>query len=157
MLVRPAENSFRSGMEALSSGQTREALVYFEAAVELERRFGAARPQARYLSYYGLCLGIESGRLREGVAFCREATTIESFNADLWWNLGRVLLAADRRREAHQAFRKGLRQQSGHPGILREMERMGIRRQPAIPFLSRANFLNVILGRLTRNGAARTA
>jgi len=152
MLVRPAEESFRRGVEALESGKGLQAMALFEAAIELERRYGVDRPQARYLSYYGLCLGTEGGRHREGVRFCREATQLEFYNPDLYLNLGRVLLGAGDRRAAYAALADGYRLQPGHPAIVREMKRMGLRRRPPIPFLSRTNPLNVLIGRITRGG-----
>jgi tetratricopeptide (TPR) repeat protein len=153
MLVRAAEDSFRRGLEALHAGRGIEALALFEAALELEKKLGQGRPQARYLSYYGLCLAREGGNLQEGIKFCREAITLEFFNADLFWNLGRALLAAGRKKEAHLTFLKGLRLQRGHSGITSELLRLGIRRKPVLPFLSRSNPLNVVLGRLFRSGS----
>ncbi len=157
MLIRPAEDSFRKGLEALAAGRGLEALARFEAAVELERRHRAARPQARYLSFYGLCLGYEASRHDEGVRFCREALSLEFYNADLSWNLGRVLLLAGKRREAHEALQKGLSVQPGHAGILRELGRMGARRRPVLQFLSRNHPVNVLLGRLTYDTPASRA
>jgi tetratricopeptide (TPR) repeat protein len=149
MLVRPAEDSFVRGIEALQRGRGIEALALFEAAVVIERRQRVATPQARYLSFYGLCLGLEARRVAEGIRLCREALEMEFFNADLCWNLGRLLVAAGERGEAYLAFEKGLGLQSGHPGILRELRRLGKRRRPKVVFLARSNPVNVILGRLT--------
>jgi len=148
MLVRVAEDSFERGKGALERGRGREALAYFEAAIELEKRYGVAQPQARYLSHYGLCLGTTTPRKYEGVQFCREAATLENYNPDLHWNLGRALLAANRRREAYEALKRGLRVQADHAGIIGELRRMGLRKRPPIAFLPRANPLNVFLGRL---------
>lgn len=150
MLVNAAEKRFRRGMEALESSRGIEALALFEAAIEIERRLGSGRPQARYLSYYGLCLALESGRMREGAEFCRQAIALEFYNPELYLNLSRVMLAAGRRRDAHDALRKGLALQPGHPGIHRELARMGVRRRPILRFLSRAHPVNVLLGRLFR-------
>jgi predicted Zn-dependent protease len=127
-----------------------EALALFEAALELERRLGVRTPQARYLSYYGLSLATEGGRSREGAELCRQAIALEFFNADLCLNYGRVLLGTDRRKEAYVVFLKGLAVQKNHQGILRELGRMGWRRRPVLPFLARANPLNVVLGRMLR-------
>lgn len=148
MLVHSAEESFRQGLRALRDSRTLEALALFEAAIELERRLGTADIQARYLSYYGLCLALQGHRHRDGVYFCREATTREQYNADLYFNLGRACIAARRRREAFDAFERGLRVQPEHEGIRKAMGLMGSRRKPAIPFLSRSNPMNVVLGRL---------
>lgn len=148
MLVHSAEESFRQGLRALRDARTLEALALFEAAIELERRLGTSDIQARYLSYYGLCLALQGHRHRDGVYFCREATTREQYNADLFFNLGRACISARRRREAFDAFERGLRLQPEHEGIRKAMGLMGARRRPALPFLSRSNPVNVMLGRL---------
>lgn len=158
MLVRPAaEESFRKGLAAFEAGRRREALALFEATIEIERKQGVSSIQARYLSYYGLCLGLECNKFGDAVHFCQEACASEFFNPELHWNLGRLLLAANRKREAHTAFVTGLRWQKGHPGILRELRQMGKRRRPPIPFLTRGHPLNVFLGRLSHQPARAAA
>lgn len=148
MLDRTAEESFEKGMRALENNRWREALAYFEAAIQLERRNKVRQPQARYLSYYGLCLGLSRKRTREAINFCRQAALIEGFNPDLRWNLGRVLMAAGRRREAYEAYAAGLRQAPDHPGLRRELTTMGWRKRPVLAFLARENPLNIALGRM---------
>jgi tetratricopeptide (TPR) repeat protein len=155
MLVQSAEESFQQGRKSLSSGRYREALAMFEAAIRLEQRFSRERPQARYLSYYGLVLGLERRETREALRFCREAVALESYNPDLRCNLGQVLLRAGRRREAYQSFQRGLSLQADHPGLLRAVRRLGVRRRPVLSFLPRNNVLNVVLGKMRAPG--RTA
>jgi len=150
MLVRVAEESFEKGMHAMGDGRDEEALAFFEAAIELERRYGMGKPQARYLSQYGLFLGLSGRRRYEGVRFCREAVAMEGYNPDFQWNLGRALMSANRRREAYVALRKGLRLQRDHRGIIADLKRMGVRRRPPLPFLGRDNPVNVFLGRLRK-------
>ncbi len=150
MLVQAAETRFQRGLLALNDGRGLEAVALFEAALELERARGATSPQARYLSYYGLALARDAGQLREGTEFCRQAMALEFFNADLCWNYGRVLLLADRRKEAYAAFVKGLAVQKNHQEILQALGRMGWRKRPLIGFLSRSHPINAALGRLFR-------
>lgn len=152
MLVQAAETRFQRGLEALRDGRNLEALALFEAALELERRLGARAPQARYLSYYGLCLAHDGSQVREGADFCRQAIALEFYNADLFWNYGRVLLVSERRKEAFAAFVKGLSVQKNHQDILRELSKMGWRKPPLLPFLPRGHRINVALGRLFRAG-----
>jgi len=148
MLVQFAEESFQRGMAALEAGRGREALAFFESAIELERKMGDGPPQARYLSQYGFCLGTVMQRRHEGVRFCREAAGLERYNPDVYCNLGRVLAFSGRRKDAHNAFIQGLRIQSDHQGIIRALKEMGVRRRPVIPFLSRDNPLNIYFGRM---------
>ena len=150
MLVQAAETRFQRGLLALGDGRCLEALALFEAALELEQRLGARTPQARYLSYYGWCLARDGSQPREGAELCRQAIALEFFNADLFLNYGRVLLLADRRKEAFDAFVKGLSVQRNHQEILRELASMGWRKRPVFTFLPRANPINVALGKLFR-------
>jgi len=150
MLVRVAEESFEKGMEAMDQGKAQHALAFFEAAIELDRKFSSGAPQPRYLSHYGVCLGLVGRSRHEAVRFCREAVAREGYNPDLLWNLGRALLAANRRGEAYSAFIKGLRLQRDHRGIIQDLKQMGIRRKPVLPFLARSNPVNVFLGKMRK-------
>ena len=152
MLNPTAEESFVRGLNAFEQNRRKEAMALIEAAIELDRKLGQGRPQARYLSYYGICLAFERNDIREALRFCREAVTIEGYNADIRSNLGRVLMRAGRRREAYLHFVKGLRMEPRHAHILRAMRQMGIRRRPVLPFLARTNPLNVMLGRFRVRG-----
>ena len=132
----------------MQEGRRREAMALFEAAIEIQRRQSHARPQSRYLSFYGLCLALERNEIHEALRYCREAVTLEGYNPDIRCNLGRVLLRAGRRREAYRAFMDSLKLESSHEATLRALRVMGIRRQPILPFLARANPINIFLGRL---------
>ena len=147
MLIRVAEESFEKGMDAMQENRWKEAMAFFEAAVTLERKFGKGPPQARYLSYFGLCLALSKKQFKEAIRLCKAAAEIEPFNPDLHWNLGRVHLTARNRRPAYSAFLRGLRQEPQHAGLRRELRRMGIRKRRAVSFLDRQNPINVMLGR----------
>lgn len=148
MLVRVAEESFEKGLAALDQGQAKHALAFFEAAIELERKFGNGTPQPRYFSHYGVCLAMLGRRKHDAVRVCREAVALEGYNPDLLWNLGRALLASNRRGEAYAAFVKGLRLERNHRGIIGDLKAMGIRRKCAVRFLSRDNPVNMMLGKM---------
>jgi tetratricopeptide (TPR) repeat protein len=149
MLDSSAEASFRKGMALAESGRYRDALSFLSGAIELERAFGnGENVESRYLSYYGLCLSLSRADRHKGLDYCRAASRKEPFNADIWWNLGRVALAAGKRREAYRSLQKGLATASGHDGIVRDLKRMGVRRPPVLSFIARDNALNIWLGRL---------
>lgn len=155
MLVRVAEESFEQGVTALAENKMCEALAFFEAAVSLEARFKTASPQARYLSYYGLCLSKSRSKRHEAIRCCQRATRMEGYNPDLFLNLSETLVAAGHRREAHEAVINGLCQEPRHGGLRRQLLELGNRRRLAIPFLSRSNLLNVMIGRQRRNAARK--
>ena len=148
MLVPTAEDSYRQGIRALKERRFLEAQALFEAAVAISRKSQHAEVQPRYLSFYGYCLGVHSNRHHEGVELCRQAIHKENYNADLYYNLGMSLLTAGRRKEAHDALLRGFHLQPGHRDITKALRGMGLRRRPPIPFLARANPVNVLLGRL---------
>ncbi len=152
MLVPSAEESYTQGRRALSEGRGREAMALFEAAIRIAWRGRGSVPQARYLSYYGLCLALMRNENREGLRVCREAVSLEGHDPDIRFNLGRVLLQAGRRAEAHKCFVRSLALGGDHPTIRSALRSMGTRSRPALPFLPRHSSLNVFLGRLRAGG-----
>jgi tetratricopeptide (TPR) repeat protein len=157
MLCRAAEMSFEKGLEILrGGGDGREAMALFEAALTLDQRSGNEYGQARYRSYYGVCLALRERKIREGLTLCQEAAREEFFNPEMWLNLGRVELTAGHRRKAYLAFTRGLRLAPEHKELERELGRLGVRRRPVFPFLSRANPLNVLAGRMAATMQTRT-
>jgi predicted Zn-dependent protease len=151
MLVREAEERFRQGMRHLARGRAREALPFIAAAVDVQTQTDAtAHCQATYLSYQGLCLCLTRSGVHSGVRLCRRASEMDPCNPEIWRNLGSVTLMVGRRAEAYRAFQEGLRVQAEHPGIVRDLRRMGIRSRPVLPSLARSNPINVLLGRLGR-------
>jgi tetratricopeptide (TPR) repeat protein len=156
MLNREAEDSFEKGYRALGANDWRAATAFFEAAILLEKKLTARTPQARYRSYYGLCLGLAKKRHEEAIKMCQSAIQLELYNPDLHWNLGRVLYNAGRRRDAYRVFVQGVRQQPGHRGLVGDIKRMGLRKKAVLPFLHRNNPLNVALGRMRTEAKTRS-
>jgi tetratricopeptide (TPR) repeat protein len=154
MDVSTSENSFRRGLRAVDRGAHLEALAYFEAAVQLARRWGIEAVPMRYLSYYGWSLAVCSDRLDEAREFCEAAAREEFYNPDVYWNLGRVYLKEGDRSRAFDAFVRGLRLNPRHAGLIGELRRLGIRRRPVVRFFRRGHPVNRILGRLRRTLAA---
>ncbi|MFQ5877389.1 MAG: hypothetical protein ACE5JH_06840 [Acidobacteriota bacterium] len=150
-----SKNVFRKGLRAVADGRHLEALAYIEAAMQIEGHRGAPLPMS-YLSYFGLCLCLGSSRHREARELCERAARAEFYNPDLHLNLGQVCARAGDRRSAFEAYVRGLRLNPHHPGLVRALRRLGIRRRPVIGFLSRRNPVNRVLGRL-RAGAAGAA
>ena len=156
MLNREAEDSFDKGCRALEANDWRAATAFFEAAILLEKKLTAGTPQARYRSYYGLCLGLAKKSHEDAIKMCESAIHLERYNPDLHWNLGRVLYNAGRRRDAYRVFVEGVSQQPGHRGLVNDIRRMGMRKKAVLPFLRRNNPLNVALGRMRAEAETRT-
>jgi hypothetical protein len=107
------------------------------------------------LSYYGCLEAIVNRNHDRGMEICKDAIEIlneeipfgrAAFYPVFYLNLGRACLAAGNKREATEAFRKGLDADREDPDLLWEVKRLGSRRKPVIPFLRRSNPLNRYVG-----------
>lgn len=98
------------------------------------------------LSYYALCLAMEEGRRQKAISLCVLAAEKESTTAEIYLNLGRILLLNGRKTQAIKAFRKGLKLDDANDDILVELKKIGIRKKPVLTFLPRASALNRLIG-----------
>jgi tetratricopeptide (TPR) repeat protein len=142
------EGHFRKGLEALNDGRMREARDHFRAAIAVEKDQGPARPQMRYVSYYGLSLVLTEGPSRMAVGFCEQAASRDSFDPVLQLNLGRVYLVAGMTTRALAAFESGLRLDPSNKRLQAELVRADRRARPTLPRLGRDHPINRSLGRL---------
>lgn len=152
MSTHLSKHAFSKGLSAASRGNHVEALAYIEAAMRIEERAGARIPMT-YLSYYGLSLSRCSNRLRKARELCERAVRAEFYNPDLYLNLGHVCVRSEDRRGAFYAFVRGLKLNSRHPGLVKALRRLGIRKRPVVRFLDRGNPINRVLAHL-RTGTA---
>jgi tetratricopeptide (TPR) repeat protein len=149
MICRPAEATFQKGARYYSEGRFLEAQALFEASLALSKEFGEGPIQPRYLSFYGACLSRNPRRLSEAVELCEKAVASEPYNPDLWLNLAQVALARRDRASAVRAIERGLQASPSHGPLIDQLRKIGQRRRPFLPFLSRDFFLNIIAGKLT--------
>lgn len=108
------------------------------------------------LSYYGYLAATAGKRQDEGVRACSQA--VKSLNKSdynksthypaLYLNLGRAYLAAGKKKNAFDAFHRGLARDKHNKDILWELKKLGLRRPPVFPFLKRSNLLNKYFGKL---------
>ena len=112
------------------------ALASFEKALELE-------DNPAFYSYFALCIAKERGQVKRAIALCEEALQKEAENTDHYLNLGKILLHAGNRDDAIMVFRGGLKY-GVDPRIVDELNKLGTRKPPVIPFLNRNNPINNI-------------
>lgn len=145
----------RSAMRLTRDERFDDALELFEDAIPglLRGDIGEKRTAAAAMSYYGLCLAIVRHRYREAVDYCKVSLKHSLVDPEHRLNLALVYLERGDRRRAVQALNAGLRLEPRHRGILRVYEGIGRRGRPVLPFLDRANPLNVWLGRLMRTNS----
>lgn len=126
------------GKEALAHGDTLSALACFERAAQ-------SGDDLSVRSYLAYCMAKERGLLHSGISVCEENIVKEPENAVHYLNLGKILLLMKKREDAIRQFRRGLTY-GANRDIANELEKLGIRRTPVIPFLRRSNPLNKYLG-----------
>ena len=98
------------------------------------------------LSYFGLCVALVQKNYRTGIDLCKRAIDLEFYNGDHYANLARVYLAQGNRKKAVDTAEQGLKLVPEHETLLEVRKELGVRSRPAVPFLDRANPVNVSLG-----------
>ncbi|MBI5025134.1 MAG: tetratricopeptide repeat protein [Nitrospirae bacterium] len=135
-----AEEFYSKGISFLRKGNTLNALAQFQKAFEIE-------PQnPKYQSFFALCSAIERGTVNEAIVSCKKAIGREPETPELYFNLGKVYLKANKMGEAIEAFRQGLKLNANNKEISAILDTLGTRKRPILPFLSRDNFINKYLG-----------
>ena len=137
-----AEELYKAGLFLLKRDRVKEALTAFKRAFMIKDK------EPRYMSYLGLCLALAEGKAREATQLCEKAVQMEFFRAELFLNLGRVYLVSGNRKKAHMAFRKGLALDRENRNLQKELDKMGIRKQPVFPFLERKHPINKLAGKV---------
>jgi tetratricopeptide (TPR) repeat protein len=102
---------------------------------------------ASAFSYYGLCVARLYKKYSEGIEYCQISMRVQPTNPEHCENLGKIYLLMRNRRKAVDAFHQGLEREPGNAAITRILNRIGKRREPVIPFLSRDFPVNIWLGR----------
>jgi len=137
----------------LKSGNQKDAYDVLQQAVVLY-------PDDPFiLSYYGTLQAIADKKYRSGIENCTRAIVLfrkKSFFGEVerfpvfYLNLGRVYLAAGKKKDAIDAFKKGLQYNGGYNAILKKLKKLGMRNRPPVPFLDRSNPINKYLGMVLR-------
>ena len=134
----------REGMLLVERGQLDEASKLFEGYLELNP------DSAMALSFVGMLRAVHGGQVTQGTSLCQQALKRDSREVLCYLNLSKAYLASGDRYLCVRTLHKGLKIRSPHRELLLNFHKsIGVRRSPAIPFLSRNNPINNLLGRLT--------
>ena len=107
------------------------------------------------MSYFGCLTAIVEKKHEEGIKICQRALkkldpevqpAEKSFYAGFYHNLGRAYIAGGQRQSAIDAFNNGLKIDRSNHDLLWELKKLGTRKKPPIPFLSRNNLINKYIG-----------
>jgi Flp pilus assembly protein TadD len=100
---------FKLGVAYAEVGQESSALSHFHRVAELDRNHVEARINLAVLVFN------ERGDAEEAVKFLREAVSLEPDNADIWADLGFVLVESGEYGEALVALQNAIELDSDHP------------------------------------------
>ena len=100
-------------------------------------------------SWLGYSFGIHQDKVALGLKHCKMAIDAGGHDALFFRNMGKLYLLQKNKRAAIGAFARGLQIEQTNAPILKEWKRLGFRRKPFLPFLSRDHILNKLLGKLT--------
>lgn len=133
-------SSFSTGRCMLAKDGMLRALPHFERAYLDEPT------RAEHQSYYGAAIGLERGQMQRSVELCAEALQAQPARPDFRLNLARVCLKVGDKGRAIEVLERGLQLHPDHGELQAMRDQLGYRQPPVIPFLSRGNFLNRLLG-----------
>jgi tetratricopeptide (TPR) repeat protein len=149
--IMPAGEYLKAARAHLRSNRRKEAYgILLQASVIYP-------DQPLILSYRGWLQAVVDKKYKSGLAACRRAFVLFKTSdpnlagrvyPNLFLNLGRTLLIMGRKKDAVENFRKGLQYDRGNQELKKEMQLLGERKKPPIPFFSRSNFLNLLIGKL---------
>ncbi|HUP64009.1 MAG TPA: hypothetical protein VM557_01850 [Thermoanaerobaculia bacterium] len=142
--LEPSE-AMRRGIEAVKDEEYLLGLNLLSDAYSGKRN--AAVPPPDGLSYLGLCLALVQRKFKPAIEFCEKAIELQFYHPEHYSNLARVYVAAEKRKKAVDAVKRGLKVLPEDEGLARLRDELGQRKSPPIPFLSRNNPLNVLIGR----------
>jgi tetratricopeptide (TPR) repeat protein len=122
-------------------------------------KFGQAHRRApsdpRIQSWYGLTLVIVEKNSILGMVLVDEAVRNPHPDPELVINQSRVAMSLGQRVRAVRALERGLALYPGQPELVAAREALGRRHRPVLPFLSRSNWMNRMLGRIHYKWALR--
>lgn len=127
----------------INRGRLREASALLTHALKI------SPDNPVYVSHLGYCIGM-LGNIEGGVKMCRRASQMAPAIPIVLVNLGKILVETGRRQEARKLFTQAYRLDNTHSPAALELSRLGVRKQPVLPFLDRGNILNKYLGILRR-------
>lgn len=133
---------FEKGMVLLRRGYPGDAMEYFEKMLSIGHKSSAC------YSWLGIALARSRWDLEMAEELCRTAVKRDFYIPQFYVNLAEVYLLRGNKAKAIETLQAGLEVDSESRAIWRELEKLGSRSRPVIPFLSRNNPVNRYLGRL---------
>jgi len=113
----------------------------------MNEQHSASTENPEMISLMGYSLAKQSGQLKEGIALCEKAISLNPRHTEHYLHLGRIYLIAGKKEAAIRIFKTGLRVRKDDL-IIKELRGLGIRKPPFLSSLSRDHMLNIWAGKL---------
>jgi len=137
-----SQTQFNLALGKISRSNYRGALGHLVEALRI------APGHPAYLSHFGLCLAHAHEDYERAAQACTQAVNASPKDPMPLVQLARVCRMKGDNLAAHAALLRAHKLNKRNPATAAELARMGIRRPPFIPFLSRSNIFNRYLGML---------
>ena len=132
------------GIMLLKKGHAIDAVFLFEELIEKVGKNSAA------YSLLGLAMAKAKVEIKKAEKYCIEAIKMQPSRADYYNNLAEVYIIARKRNKAIKVLERGAKACKNKKPLLKEWRKLGMRKSPPLPFLSRSNPVNKYLGLLKK-------
>ena len=136
---------FKLGQEELRLQNYTQALDHFSFLVALSKPSDQHFP--KYQSYLGLCQVLLGEN--EGISLCRESAKSIPDSVSIKCNLALAELQLNKRNNAISALESGIKLDPKNKHLKKLHSRLDTRRKPFLPFVSRDNFINIVVGKIS--------
>ena len=138
--VDEATRLFDKGLALIKRGYPAEAMECLEQVISLGHRGSAC------YSWLGLAMARSKWDMAKAEEVCKMAVKKDFFVPQYYINLAEVYKLRGNKVKAIETLEAGLELDSENKAILKELYKFGARKRPVIPFLSRGNAINKLLG-----------
>lgn len=142
MDIEEKKNLLDQGYQLLRGGYPKLAIEPLEKILE----DGERMPMC--LSLLGLALVRSGGDKKRAFELCTEAVKIDKTEGQYYRNLAEVCQKAGSKARAIKAMQMGVAADKNNKALQDELKKFGERKSPPIPFLSRSNYFNKLIGRI---------
>ncbi len=143
-----ADRWFAHGRALALDGRFRDALEPLERALAYSVDESDLGYLARLRSWLGVTIAMTGGSATRARNLCEEAVYVRPRDAELYVNLARVFVHADRRDLAIACCQTAIALAPDHEGAVGIIRQFGLRRKPVFGFLDRSNPVNKYVGLL---------
>jgi tetratricopeptide (TPR) repeat protein len=147
-MSRPLNELAEQAWQHIRAGNVDLALQLLTGPIGLVNEAEKPKGYPDALALFAYSMGVVTRKRKEAIQLCQKAVRLDQMNPRGYFLLGKLYELGGSKKSAMDAFMQGLRVQADYAPLVQVVKKMGLRRRPVLPFLSRDHFINVALGRL---------